>query len=143
MIVESKSSTLINNLLEDNNKTIMVSKSIRVSPFKFDSLLSQIRGKTVWEAEKILQSKYSNVRTIISKTLYGAESNLRAKFVLEGQLEGKDFFLFKKSLIVDEAFVNQGSILKRMQPRARGKAYKIEKKFSHLTLKLKTLTTKN
>ena len=42
----------------------------------------------------------------------------------------------KEKLFVVEAFVNQGPILKRMRPTARGKAFKIEKKISHITIRV-------
>jgi large subunit ribosomal protein L22 len=38
--------------------------------------------------------------------------------------------------VITEAYVNQGPILRRMQPRARGKANKIEKKISHITIRV-------
>jgi large subunit ribosomal protein L22 len=44
-------------------------------------------------------------------------------------------------LVIFEAFANKGPIMKRMQPRARGKAYRIEKKFSHLTISVTELNS--
>jgi len=42
----------------------------------------------------------------------------------------------KNSLIISEFYANKGPILKRMQPRAKGKSDEIQKKMSHLTVKL-------
>jgi large subunit ribosomal protein L22 len=134
-----KISLSIRKILLDKDKTTMVSKSIRISPTKFYKLLSKIRGKNILQAEKILEVNCLNLRSVILKAIYAAQSNLKAKAKLEGQLNKRDLFILKRNLVIDEAFVNQGSILKRMQPRARGKGYRIEKKFSHLTIKLKAI----
>ena len=42
----------------------------------------------------------------------------------------------KENLIISEAFVNQGPILKRMRPRAQGRAYAIQKKMCHITIRV-------
>jgi large subunit ribosomal protein L22 len=104
-------------------KVSATSKYIRVAPNKIDSIVSKIRGKTYKEALDILKSLSQKNGAIVWHTLYSAVSNATNNYQLD-----------KSKLIINEAFVNQGSILKRMQPRARGKAYKIEKKFSHITI---------
>ena len=44
--------------------------------------------------------------------------------------------LEKENLIITEAYVNQGPILKRVRPRAQGRAFAIQKKMSHVTIKV-------
>ena len=56
---------------------------------------------------------------------YSAVSNATNNFDLE-----------KENLIISEAFVNQGPILKRMRPRAQGRAYAIQKKMCHITIRV-------
>ena len=104
-------------------KVSATSKSIRVAPNKNDRIISKIRGKTYKEALDILKKLSQKNGAIIWQTLYSAVSNATNNYQLK-----------KENLVIIEAFVNQGSILKRMRPRARGKAFKIEKKISHLTI---------
>jgi large subunit ribosomal protein L22 len=88
-----------------------------------ERILSKIRGKSYREALSILKAYSQKNGAIVWQTLYSAVSNAANNHQLD-----------RDKLIICEAFVNQGAILKRMQPRARGKAYRIEKKFSHLTI---------
>jgi large subunit ribosomal protein L22 len=110
-------------------KSSATSKSIRIAPSKISNLLSQIRGKKYDLAQKIVKENPLRVTSLLLKLLKSAEKNLASKYELKTSLG--------ENLLIDEAFVNQGTILKRTQPRARGKAYRIEKKFSHITIKLK------
>lgn len=100
-------------------------KYIRISPTKIDPILSKIRGKTYQEALNILKYFPQKSGTMVWQALYSAICNA-----------SNNANFSKENLFISEAFVNQGSILKRVQPRARGKAYRIEKKFSHITIKV-------
>ena len=115
-----------------NQKIAAVSKYIRIAPTKIDIIISKIRGKSYKEALKILKYLPQKAGTIVWQTLYSAVSNATNNFELE-----------KENLIISEAFVNQGPILKRMRPRARGKAYRIEKKMSHITISVSELNSQN
>jgi len=99
------------------------SKYIRISPTKINLILGQIRGKSYKEALQILKYLPQKAGAIVWQTLYSAVSNATNNFDLE-----------KEKLVINEAYVNQGPILKRMQPRAKGRAFKIEKKMSHITI---------
>jgi large subunit ribosomal protein L22 len=112
-------------------KSSATSKSIRISPTKIASLLAKIRGKRYDLAQKIIKQNPIRVTELLLKLLKSAEKNLASKYEFKTSLS--------ENLLIDEAFVNQGTILKRTQPRARGKAYRIEKKFSHITIKLKMI----
>ena len=101
------------------------SKYIRISPSKIDAILIKIRGKSYKEALQTLRYLPNKAGAIVWQTLYSAVSN-----------GVKNFNLKKENLIVKEAFVNQGPILKRMRPRAQGKAFAIQKKMSHLTIRI-------
>ncbi len=61
--------------------------------------------------------------SIVWQTLYSAVSNATNNFDFE-----------KDTLLINEAYVNQGPILKRIRPRAQGRAFAIEKKMSHITI---------
>ena len=101
------------------------SKYIRISPTKVDVIISKIRGKTYKEALQILKYLPQKSGAIVWQTLYSAVSNATNNFDLE-----------KEKLIIKEAYVNQGPILKRIRPRAQGRAFSIQKKMSHVTIKV-------
>ncbi len=101
------------------------SKYIRISPTKVDVIISKIRGKTYKEALQILKYLPQKAGSVVWQTLYSAVSNATNNFDLE-----------KENLIISEAFVNQGPILKRMRPRAQGRAFSIQTKMSHLTIRV-------
>ena len=104
------------------------SKYNRISPTKIGLILNKIRGKNYKEALQILKYIPQKSGYIVWKTLYSAISNAQNNFKIE-----------KENLCVSEAFVNQGPILKRMQPRTKGRGFAIQKKMSHLTIKVSTL----
>ena len=101
------------------------SKYIRISPTKINVIIAKIRGKSYKEALQILKYLPQKAGSIVWQTLYSAVSNATHNFDLE-----------KEKLVITEAYVNQGPILRRMQPRAKGKAYKIQKKISHITIRV-------
>jgi large subunit ribosomal protein L22 len=106
------------------NQTISAtSKYIRISPSKVDLVIKKIRGKTYKQALQILKYLPQKSVAIVWQTLYSAVSNATNNFDLE-----------KENLVISEAFVNQGPILKRMRPRAQGRAYAIQKKMCHITI---------
>ncbi len=118
--------------MNEINKIISAtSKYIRISPTKINTIISKIRGKTYKEALQVLKYLPQKSGAIVWQTLYSAVSNATNNFDYE-----------KEKLVVQEAFVNQGPILKRMRPRARGKAYRIEKKMSHLTIRVTEIVEK-
>jgi large subunit ribosomal protein L22 len=101
------------------------SKYIRISPSKVDLIISKVRGKTYKEALQILKYLPQKAGTLVWQTLYSAVSNAINNFDLE-----------KENLLIHEAYVNNGPMLKRMRPRARGRAFAIQKKMSHITIKV-------
>ncbi len=113
--------------IEVNTATANI-KYIRVSNYKLEKILSQIRGKLYKDAIKILKYIPQKSSFIIWKALYSAVSNG------EHLLNAK-----KDDFIICEAYANKGSILKRVRPRAKGKAFQIQKKMSHLTIKVKKI----
>jgi large subunit ribosomal protein L22 len=106
------------------------SKYIRISPSKVDLIISKVRGKTYKEALQILKYLPQKAGALVWQTLYSAVSNAINNFSLE-----------KEKLIISEAFVNNGPMLKRMRPRARGRSFAIQKKMSHITIKVTELAS--
>ena len=104
------------------------SKYIRIAPNKIDVILKKIRGKSYKDALKVLKYLPQKSGAIVWQTLYSAVSNGINNFNFE-----------KENLIICEAYSNAGPILKRMRPRARGRAFAIQKRISHLTIKVKQI----
>ncbi|BDQ39045.1 50S ribosomal protein L22 [Pseudodesulfovibrio nedwellii] len=103
-----------------------VSKFIRVSPRKTRLVAENIKGKGVEDALNILRFTPKKAAKILSKVLFSAVSNAE-------QMPGVDV----DSLIVDTVMVNEGPTWKRIQPRAMGRAYRIRKRTSHITIVVK------
>jgi large subunit ribosomal protein L22 len=100
-----------------------VSKYIRMSPSKIRRVLRQITGKTYADAITLLEfMPYASCIPII-KVLRSATANARNNLGFD-----------EKTLIVKSAFADQGPTMKRFRPRAQGRAYKIQKATSHITI---------
>ena len=96
---------------------------IRISPQKLNLLAQMIRGKRVEKARAELQFSQKRAAIIVKKVLESAIAN---------GIENHD--LDPDMLIVSEAFVGKRMVMKRFHPRARGRAGKIEKFFSQITV---------
>lgn len=106
-------------------KASATAKYLRISPTKINVILKKIRGKSYREALTILKFLPQKAGAIVWQTLYSAVSNATNNFELK-----------KEKLVIDEAYVNQGPILKRMRARAKGRGFKIQKKMAHLTIRV-------
>ena len=105
------------------NEARAVSKYIRMSPSKIRRVLRQIQGKSYKDALLILEFlPYASCEPII-KVLRSAAANAKHN-------NGFD----EANLTVKSAFANQGPTMKRFRPRAQGRAYRILKATSHITI---------
>ena len=106
-----------------NNEVRAVSKYIRMSPSKVRRVLQQIQGKSYKEALILLEfMPYASCEPII-KVLRSAAANARNNMNLD-----------ETELVVKSAFADQGPTMKRFRPRAQGRAYRILKATSHITI---------
>jgi len=103
-----------------------IAKYIRMSPTKVGVILDLIRGKQVNEAFAILEYTPREAAVTVKKVLKSAVANAEHNLELNAD-----------NLYVAECFVGQGPTLKRFQPHAQGRAFKILKKTSHITLVVK------
>ncbi len=94
----------------------------RVSVQKACFVLDAIRGKDVQTALGILAYNPRYASSVIEKLLKSAVANAEVKG------------LNPENLYIEQCFANQGPIMKRVQPRAKGRAYRIEKRMSHITV---------
>jgi large subunit ribosomal protein L22 len=99
-------------------------KYIRVSPQKARLVVDLIRGKNVSEALSILSFTKKRVTREIEKVLHSAISNAEQKS------ENVDV----DRLVVSKAYVNEGPRLKRIRPAPMGRAYRYQRRMSHVTL---------
>ena len=95
----------------------------RISPTKVQIVLDLIRNKPVKEAQAILKHTPRAACEYLEKLLKSAVANATNKFDMD-----------EDKLYVSECFATSGPILKRMRPRAQGRAYRIDKKTSHVTI---------
>jgi large subunit ribosomal protein L22 len=106
-----------------------VGKFIRVSSTKAQQVINLIRGKAAGEAETILAFDVKGAARPVGKILKSAIANAE-----------KNHDLNTDALFVAEAYANQGPTLKRMRPRAMGRAARIRKRTSHITIVLRERT---
>ena len=100
----------------------------RINPLKARIVLDTIKGKDVATAAAILAATPREGARIISKVLDSAVANA------EYASTERDMDIDVSKLYVQEAFANQGTTLKRIVPRAQGRADRILKKTSHITI---------
>ena len=102
-----------------------VAKHVRISPFKVRIVLDIIRGKGYKEAVAILENTPKAASEPIKKVLMSAAANAEHNLGMD-----------KENLFVAKAYADQGPTLKRVMPRAQGRAFRILKRTSHITIVL-------
>jgi large subunit ribosomal protein L22 len=100
------------------------SKYLRVSPQKARLVVDLIRGKQVGEAMSVLRFTKKRVTRDVEKTLLSAIANA------EERNENIDV----DELIVSQAYVNEGPRMKRIRPAPLGRAYRYQRRMSHITV---------
>ena len=98
---------------------------VRIAPRKVQIVLDLIRNQPVDKAMAILKHTPKAACEVLEKLLKSAIANA----------EGKD--MDTSRLVVSECSVSQGPILKRVRPMSKGRAYRINKRTSHITLVLR------
>ena len=100
-----------------------VARYVRISSRKVKIVLDLIRGKSVAEAQAILRFTPKAAAPVVEKVLNSAVANAENNQELSAD-----------TLMVAESFANQGPTLKRYRPRAHGRANRILKRTSHITV---------
>ncbi len=100
-------------------------KFVRVSDTKARIVLEQIKGKDVGTAMAILTYSPRYAAAVIAKVLKSAIANAEANYNMDVE-----------KLYVEEVIANQGPTMKRIQPRSQGRAYRILKRSSHISVVL-------
>src|SRR6195952_456027 len=107
-------------------------RHIRVTPMKARRVVNLIRGKQAMEALAILKFAPQGASEPVYKLVESAIANAKVK------ADKDNSYLDEQDLFVSSAFVDEGTTLKRFQPRAQGRAFQILKRTSHITIVLAT-----
>jgi large subunit ribosomal protein L22 len=100
-----------------------IARQVRVAPRKARLVVDLIRGKHVGEAFAILRNTPKTASPIVEKVLKSAVANAEHNYELEAD-----------NLVVEQVFVDEGATMKRFRPRAMGRASRINKRTSHITI---------
>ncbi len=99
---------------------------VRLAPRKARAVVDLIRSKDIDEAVSILRYTPRRAAGVVGKVLNSAIANAEHNFEMK-----------RGELYIDQAYVDEGPTLKRVQPRARGRRFLIFKRTSHITVVLK------
>jgi large subunit ribosomal protein L22 len=105
-----------------------IARHVRISPTKARRVVNLVRGLPAREALTVLQfapqAASEPVYKVLASAIANAENNER---------------LDADSLLVSEAFVDEGPTMKRFRPRAQGRAYRIRKRTCHITIAVESV----
>jgi large subunit ribosomal protein L22 len=105
---------------------------VRVTPMKARRVVNLIRNLPTDQALAILKFAPQAASEPVAKVLASAVANAEHNFQLDPQ-----------TLLVSRAWVDEGPMLKRFRPRAQGRAYRIRKRTSHITIEVESVVTRN
>ncbi|WP_054876770.1 50S ribosomal protein L22 [Oxobacter pfennigii] len=103
-----------------------IAKYVRISPRKVRIVLDLIRGKNTKEALSILKFTPKAASEVVLKIVKSAVANAENNHEMNAD-----------NLYIAETFADQGPTLKRFQPHAQGRAFRIHKRTSHITVVVK------
>src|SRR5438477_1574020 len=106
-----------------------IARHVRVSPMKARRVVNLVRGLPAREALTVLQFAPQAASEPVYKVLASAIANAENNERLDGD-----------SLLVAEAYVDEGPTLKRFRPRAQGRAYRIRKRTCHITVVVESVS---
>jgi large subunit ribosomal protein L22 len=101
---------------------------VRVTPMKARRVVDLIRGKDAQGALAMLKFAPQAASEPVAKVLASAIANAENNFSLDPE-----------TLVVSRAYVDEGPTLKRFRPRAQGRAYRINKRTSHITIEVESV----
>ncbi|MDY6787734.1 MAG: 50S ribosomal protein L22 [bacterium] len=102
----------------------------RIAPKKARLVSNLVKGMNVQEALYVLQFTPKKSARIMYKLVHSAAANAINKFS-DSEIDEEDLF-------IKDIRVNKGPVMKRNQPRARGRAFLIRKRMSHITVVVET-----
>lgn len=115
-------------LAGENPRAVARARFVRVTPMKARRVIELIKGRPAAEALSVLrfapQAASEPVAKVLASAIANAENNLQ---------------LDPATLVVSAAFADEGPTLKRFQPRAQGRAFRIRKRTSHITVEVESV----
>ncbi len=108
---------------EKDKRPMAKARYIRISASKVKIVVDLVRGKSIAEAVAILKNTPKAASPVVEKVLNSAVANAENN-------QG----LLRDDLYIAEVFADQGPTLKRFRPRAQGRATRIRKRTSHITV---------
>ena len=117
---------------QQNPTARATAKHVRVTPMKARRVVDLVRGKRVEDALAILkfapQAASEPVAKVVASAAANAENNLG---------------LNPATLVIATAYVDEGATMKRFQPRAQGRAFRIRKRSSHITVIVESVASRS
>ncbi len=104
-------------------RAVARARYVRVTPMKARRVVELIRGRSAREALAVLEFAPQAASGPVAKVLASAVANAENNLDLDPD-----------TLMVSSVYVDEGPTLKRFQPRAQGRAYRIRKRTSHITV---------
>jgi large subunit ribosomal protein L22 len=105
-----------------------IARHVRLSPTKARRVIDLVRGMAATEAQAIVRFDQHAASEPVGKVLDSAIANA------EHLAHVRNLRLDPADLVIVEAYVDEGPTLKRFRPRAQGRAYRIRKRTSHITI---------
>ncbi|WP_347350830.1 50S ribosomal protein L22 [Intrasporangium sp.] len=105
-----------------------LARHVRVSPMKARRVVDLIRGKRATEAITVLTFAPQAASEPVRKVVESAIANARVR------ADRESVAFDERNLVIAEAFVDEGPTMKRFRPRAQGRAGRINKRTSHITV---------
>src|ERR1700753_1112887 len=102
---------------------------VRMSPMKVRRVVDLVRGMPVGQAASVLQFAQQAAATPVAKLVASAVANAENNFDLD-----------PSTLVISTITVDEGPTMKRFQPRAQGRAYRIRKRTTHTTVEVTSVT---
>ena len=123
-------STPRNQQADEVTSAIARATHVRVTPMKARRVIDLVRGMPAKDALSVLQFAPQAASEPVAKVLASAIANAEHNFSLDTD-----------SLVISRAFVDEGPMLKRFRPRAQGRAFRIRKRTSHITIEVESVET--
>jgi large subunit ribosomal protein L22 len=112
------------------NAALATARYVRMTPMKCRRVIDLVRGLPVDQALDILRFDTHAASEPIAKVVASAAANAEHNKQLD-----------RRNLFIAQAYVDEGPTLKRFRPRAQGRAFRIRKRTSHITVVVQTLVS--
>ncbi|GGM51842.1 50S ribosomal protein L22 [Longimycelium tulufanense] len=112
---------------EELPRAVARARYVRMTPMKVRRVVELIKGRNAREALSVLQFAPQAASGPVAKVLASAMANAENNLDLDPE-----------TLWISQAYVDEGPTLKRIRPRAQGRAYRIRKRTSHITVEVES-----